>query len=498
MVHGVGFLGLTILEARPTGVPVAVRSSQLEWLSLDPLPAPEPVEPVQVPDDPPDPIEPTPTPEPVAPPVPEPPRLEPQPPTPEATPAEQPPPQIPERALQAVEQQSHDPSVEAPPDAQYMAAENQRVEEETVAEERSIRSDEALATPPPPDGDPSDGEQPTDDPADDPHEGSPAEAAAVAASAAAAASASRPVGAVPPTPAVSAPRPRTAATPTPVEMEAITVDDGFGTFSVERPRTTTARVDPREGGPRPDRTAPRPNLQVGFAGFEQVYGAEQLASERAERRAEREALAASSGNHRRERMEQYRFAAENFLPTVRPGNQTALNAAASPYASWISDVHRRIHAQFAERFIPRIGNHDPALSNPELYAEMEFVVDARGRVLRVAIVRTSGVSSFDLGAFNSILDAQPLPVPPEAIYSGDGRVYLIWGFSRGPSQCHTMQARPFILPNPPPLVAMPGVVPDEPHRPARFATDDESAPPQPSSTLSSRPSTVGRGPRRSP
>ena len=72
----------------------------------------------------------------------------------------------------------------------------------------------------------------------------------------------------------------------------VTIDDGFGTFTVERPRAETARVDPREGTAG---VTPRtPNLRIGFSALEQIYGHDQLAAERAERRAEREALAAST------------------------------------------------------------------------------------------------------------------------------------------------------------------------------------------------------------
>jgi len=524
VVHLAGYVGLTTIHVASSHVAVTRPPSELQWLTIES--ATEPVATVPEDPDPPEPAEPEPMrprrpdpveelvePEPqVAAEVPDP--IVVPPPTPEPEPeVAEPPPEIPELSMHAVEQRSADPSVEPPPDTQYMAAENQRVEEETVAEASSIRSDEAVATPPPPDGDMSDGDEPTDDPSDEPHEGSPTDSAPVVGtessaeshgSASTGSSTVSASSAQTASTAAAAPAVPGASAVAPAEVEMVTIDDGFGTFTVERPRAETARVDPREGTAG---VTPRtPNLRIGFSALEQIYGHDQLAAERAERRAEREALAASSGNGRRERWQQYQFAAENFLPTVRPGNQTALNAAASPYASWISEVHRRIHQQFADRFLARLSNHDPALSNPDLYTELEFVVDARGRVLRVAITHTSGVSVFDLGAFNSVLDAQPLPDPPEAIYSGDGRVYLIWGFSRGPSACHVMQARPFILPNPPPLVTMPGVVADPVRVPERFQ-DPESDGPTPgvagtsseasdTGTPRSRPPVLGTGPRR--
>ena len=36
-------------------------------------------------------------------------------------------------------------------------------------------------------------------------------------------------------------------------------------------------------------------------------------------------------------------ALENFIPEVKPGNQTALNTRAAPFAAYIARMHRSIH-----------------------------------------------------------------------------------------------------------------------------------------------------------
>ena len=42
-------------------------------------------------------------------------------------------------------------------------------------------------------------------------------------------------------------------------------------------------------------------------------------------------------------MARVQAALENFIPEVRPGNQTALNTRAAPFAAYIARMHRSIH-----------------------------------------------------------------------------------------------------------------------------------------------------------
>jgi hypothetical protein len=60
-------------------------------------------------------------------------------------------------------------------------------------------------------------------------------------------------------------------------------------------------------------------------------------------------------------------------------------------------------------------------------------------------VRSSDDERFDFGAFNAVWRGAPYPPPPPEIRSPDGRTYLHWLLHRGPSQCGTWNAEPFIL-----------------------------------------------------
>ena len=46
-----------------------------------------------------------------------------------------------------------------------------------------------------------------------------------------------------------------------------------------------------------------------------------------------------------------RAALENFIPEVKPGNQTALNTRAAPFAAFIARMHRSIHKLWGFGFL---------------------------------------------------------------------------------------------------------------------------------------------------
>ena len=67
-----------------------------------------------------------------------------------------------------------------------------------------------------------------------------------------------------------------------------------------------------------------------------------------------------------ERANEYRAAIENYDPSVKLGNQTALNAARVPFASYVNRMHNRIHPIFADGFLGSLNGEvrDPGLLEP--------------------------------------------------------------------------------------------------------------------------------------
>jgi hypothetical protein len=172
-------------------------------------------------------------------------------------------------------------------------------------------------------------------------------------------------------------------------------------------------------------------------------------------------------------IDRWRSAIENYVPSVKDGNQTALNTARVPFASYLNAVHNRIHPVFADSFLSSLdrlpGNHP--MNQPNISTNLEIVLDrVEGRLVRMGVTKTSGVTAFDIGALESIYRAQPFGAPPREIVSPDGNVYLHWEFHRLPYYaCSTYFARPFILkanPKPePPAGDPPAPSPFDPFEP---------------------------------
>ncbi len=377
----------------------------------------------------------------------------------------------------AVKQQSDDPSVEAPENARFIAKENRRVEEETVAVIRNMHRDD-------PDPHPGDhkgadtgeiGDAERFESADlEDRDGSDERTATAREALSNPSTASQPSAGKPEAPAersvadrrsdaLAATREMSRAVQgrTPAaggEERELVLNDGMGTLRFSRP--VPGRGPGSEGGlhahrerkaAKGSRTGSRArggetDLRMSWRQFEETFGAEDLKRQREAyvRQKRSKARGSSAG-----RWKKFRAAIENFVTDVKPGNQTALNAAASPFAQYISDVHRRIHREFAYRFINSLPLMSGPFSDPSLHTELEIVFNRDGSIHKIGVVRTSGFLPFDYGAFESVLRAQPYPEPPAQILSGDGRVYVHWGFYRNPRMCGTFNATPYILPNPP-------------------------------------------------
>ncbi|MFI5308746.1 MAG: hypothetical protein ACHQ53_15420 [Polyangiales bacterium] len=375
----------------------------------------------------------------------------------------------------AITQKSDNPDVEKPDNAKFIADENRRVQEETVARMRNMQRDDqqpSSAGPTKPDQDEGNANKTdvadlhdvkgmNDRPATEreaehtpEHPSNPSAGLRQAL-----AMAARPSGQ-----AQAAPSPEVApsrASGAPLqggEPETIVIHDGAGTFRIRKsppgqgPGEAGGAMQPGKAtSERNTRTGQRAqnavNLRVSWSQFEDTFGADELRQQREAYVAQRRSTAAGGG--RQKSWKQFRAAIENFVPNVRPGDQTALNAAADPFANFLSMVHRRIHRKFAEDFLSNLPLAGGPYGDYSLHTELEIVFNGDGSVHQIGIIETSGFLPFDHAAFDAVMGAAPYPTPPRTILSGDGRVYVHWGFYRNERQCGTFNARPFILPHPP-------------------------------------------------
>jgi hypothetical protein len=192
------------------------------------------------------------------------------------------------------------------------------------------------------------------------------------------------------------------------------------------------------------------NLNLTQNGVVAAVGVDQLRKEReadGERRKSEHRGSWTASN-----FERWRNAIENYVSSVKPGNQTALNTAAVPFASYLNTIHNRIHPIFADNFLGSLDNlpKNHPMNNPKIITRLEIVVSPKeGRIVKMGVVKTSGITAFDIAALDSVNRAQPFGSAPSAIVSPDGNVYLHREFHRDEVfACSTMHARPFMLNTP--------------------------------------------------
>jgi len=188
---------------------------------------------------------------------------------------------------------------------------------------------------------------------------------------------------------------------------------------------------------------PGVNTSLAFQDYERIMGKEKVDEER-----QVAARKMSSKKGRWERkLEAIKSSLENFVPDVRPGNQTALKTRAHPFALFIARMHRRIHELWGFGFLEDLDNKsaDYPLNDPNLWVNLEVSVNQDGSLHKVTIAKTSGKTEFDVAAIDTVISSAPFDATPEAIRSVDGRVYLRWGFYRNWRQCGTFNVEPYIL-----------------------------------------------------
>lgn len=373
-----------------------------------------------------------------------------------------PPPSI--QNAQAVTQKSEDPNVPPPENPQFVAEENRRVLEETVAQMRNMETDDAVqeqGTPLEASAADQPGNADEQESAQDENVKGEQEAAAREIADATerpqtgeeqAQQAQQPE---PPAPqpvqhASAGEEARKAEAP--AELEEIQINDGTGTFVIRRVkpvegagkerRAASDGAVARDGSPGVA-TPGRPNLRLSFSQYEDTFGADSVQDQR-ERYAEQR-RSRTPGQSREVIWKKFRGAIENYLPKVRPGNQTALNTAASPFAAYLATIHRQIHVYFADQFLRGLPMAGSPMSDPSLITTLEIVINGDGTLETVGVARSSGFLPFDYGAFSSVQKAAPFPPPPTKILSSDGRAYMHWAFHRSERQCGTFNAQPYIL-----------------------------------------------------
>jgi TonB family protein len=240
-------------------------------------------------------------------------------------------------------------------------------------------------------------------------------------------------------------------TPETVDMSLPHAADGD--IAQPKPPVRGANSDPTHNA-----QGERVKLALSDKEFEYLFGADA----EAERRLAQTQKSTKFGKFRRNTA-RVRAALENFIPEVKPGNQTALNTRAAPFAAYIAKMHRSIHKLWGFGALEdwdELSGSSP-LNNPNLSTTLEMVLNRDGTVDKVTVVRASGYLPFDAAAIDVAFNAGPYPDPPRTIRSANGKIYVHWQFHRDERQCATSGVDYFILDNPPAGADKPAI-PDAP------------------------------------
>jgi hypothetical protein len=148
-------------------------------------------------------------------------------------------------------------------------------------------------------------------------------------------------------------------------------------------------------------------------------------------------------------VERWRAAIENYVPRVKPEFTRPVEPVAVLFGRFLNAMHNRIHPVFADTFLPALESlpREHPMNRRDISTRLEIILSSvDGQVVAMGVIKTSGVTAFDIGALESVRRAAPFGKPPREIVSADSHVYVHWEFHRNPYYaCSTYFARPCLL-----------------------------------------------------
>ena len=366
-----------------------------------------------------------------------------QPPPPPPPKPQPPPPPPPPKGHEKIVDLDNDKKVEPPPNAKYLAQENMRTEEETRATHTNLeREQKGAEEASQAEGKRHDDKEVGDDKAkvaelDDQKSKKGREAPDV--------TPHQETESLPPD------RPRAQQSPvlslrdtaprgheiTPETVDPSLPHDPAGVLARARSRA----LRDYEGGKASQ--GQRVKLALSGHDYEYRFGSEA----KADRQLSQKQVSTHLGRQLSRRMSQVRSALENFIPDVKPGTKTVLNARRAPFAAFIARVHRQIHKYWGYGVLEDWDTL-PASSpfnNDKLETMLEIVINQDGTVGKITVVRASGYVAYDAAAIDAVYAAGPFPEPPSEILSSNGKVYFHWNFARDGRACGTEGVEYYIL-----------------------------------------------------
>jgi len=121
----------------------------------------------------------------------------------------------------------------------------------------------------------------------------------------------------------------------------------------------------------------------------------------------------------------------DYLPDVKSGSETILNTAEFIYYSFYRRVELAIVPlwnSYIKTYLDSYADLKSALNAIEYISDVEIVLDSNGNFETMRILKSSGISSFDLAPGDAFMQASPFINPPEGIVGQDGLIRMNWRF----------------------------------------------------------------------
>lgn len=148
-------------------------------------------------------------------------------------------------------------------------------------------------------------------------------------------------------------------------------------------------------------------------------------------KAAREYAAAKKGVKQGNEISRGISSTNDHVEKIPLGDLTHLNTVEFKYYGFYHRIRQKLE-QFWGRSIQEkaeelFQNGRRVASDEELLTSLRVVMNAKGKIIDVEVMGSSGIKEFDDAAIESFNEAGPFPFPPKDLIV-DGRVIIEWGF----------------------------------------------------------------------
>ncbi len=123
----------------------------------------------------------------------------------------------------------------------------------------------------------------------------------------------------------------------------------------------------------------------------------------------------------------------DYIKDVDQGLETLLNTREFKYYSYYNRIRRQLAQHWEGRVREKLSKmfnegRSPASVESDRITKLMIVLNSAGTLVKVQVLRDSGVSDLDDAAIEAFRAAAPFPNPPKGIIESDGTVKIRWDF----------------------------------------------------------------------